>query len=485
MKRYSARSNRPNVTRPKCILPVTSRADLLERLEARQLMSAAAYSSTYVYVESNNPAQGQNAILGYEENAATGALTPLPNGRFLTGGTGFRNAGPVLGPDDSDKEIIVTPDQHYLFAVNQGSNTVSEFAIKPDGSLQLQSDAPFSSGGTQPVSLSFSNDQLFVLNRGNSAEGTAGTIAPDLTAFFVGEDGQTFPVPNSTVNFPLNLSPAQVLTSADGKFTFVDDFATPSNLKVSLANTIEPFVDDGGGLLTAVKNGAAGLPANPPLVLGLVEDPVHHIIYSGQAPSGGVATFTYSDSTGKVSYVGSVASKGEATCWLNISPNGKYLYGTDSASDAISVYSLTNPLKPALIQEFYLNGPTVAPGASTAAGPTSEDFQFSFDPSGNYLYVLNHTVSDSFQQGNQLHTIEVGSNGKLSESGSPLFFSPAYVPGKAHVLGLAVATEANPAGYVQTILSQLFATTSFSTGNNAAIESLIDSLLQDIVTSAY
>ena len=198
-----------------------------------------------------------------------------------------------------------------------------------------------------------------------------------------------------------------------------------------------------------------------------------------------MATFTYSDSTGKVSYVGAVASQGKATCWLNISPNGKFLYGTDSASDAISVYSLTNPLKPALIQEFSLNGPTVAPGASTAAGPTSQDFQFSFDPSGNYLYVLNHTISDAFQQGNQLHTINVGSNGKLSESGSPLFFSPAYVPGTAHVLGLVVATEVNPANYIDTVVSQLLATTIFSSSSNAALEALIDSLLQDIVTSAY
>jgi hypothetical protein len=455
-------------------------ASLFERLENRNLMSA---TNTFVYVESNNPNPGQNAVLAYKENTATGALTALPNGRFLTGGTGYRNAGPQLGPDDSDKEIISTPDGKYLFAVNQGSDSVAEFQINNDGSLQLVSSAPFNSGGTEPVSLSFSNDQLYVLNRGNSAEGTKGTVAPTLASFFVGEDGNVFPVPSATITFPLNLSPAQVLTSADGKFTFVDNFATPSNLKVSLANTIEPFVDNGDGTLSAVKNGAAGLPANPPLVLGLVEDPVHHIIYSGQAPSGGVATFTYDDNSGKVSYVGSVASQGKATCWLNISPNGKYLYGTDSASDAISVYSLVNPLKPSLIQEFYLNGPTKKPGTAAGASPTTNDFQFSFDSSGQYLYVVNHTTDDAFQQGNQLHTISVASNGKLSESTGPLFFSGSYVPATAHVLGIDVVTKPTESSFATSVLATIFSDIGAAAASNPTLQSLLDTLLGDLATS--
>jgi hypothetical protein len=450
---------------------------LLERLENRSMMSA---TNTFVYVESNNPNPGQNAILAYKENTTTGALTALPNGRFLTGGTGYRNAGPQLGPDDSDKEVISTPDGKYLFAVNQGSNTVAEFLIKNNGNLQLASDAPFSSGGTEPVSLSFSNDQLHVLNRGNSAEGTAGTIAPTLASFFVGEDGNVFPVPSATITFSLNLSPAQVLTSADGKFTFVDNFATPSNLKVSLANTIEPFIDNGNGTLTPVANGKAGLPTNPPLVLGLVEDPVHHILYSGQAPSGGVATFTYNDTTGKVAYVGAVASPGKATCWLNISPNGKYLYATDSATDAISVYSLANPLKPALIQEFYLNGPNVKSGSPANASPTSQDFQFSFDSTGNYLYVVNHTTDDAFQQGNQLSTLSVGSNGKLSESTGPLFFSAAYVPATAHVLGIDVVTKASGSAFPANVLAKLLSDIGVAASSNPSLQSLLDTLLQDL-----
>jgi len=142
----------------------------LESLESRAMMSASGPSTgTFVYIESNNPAKGQNAILVYKENAGTGALTAVPGGKYLTGGTGQRNAGPALGPDDSDKEIIASPDGHYLFAVNQGSDSISVFDIKSDDSLKLLNGKPFNSGGTQPVSLSISNDRLYVTNRGNSA----------------------------------------------------------------------------------------------------------------------------------------------------------------------------------------------------------------------------------------------------------------------------------------------------------------------------
>ncbi len=414
-----------------------NRRPFFEVMENRTLMSAGHF----VYVESNNPNPGENAILAYSENTKTGALTALPHGRYLTGGTGYRNAGPALGPDDSDKEIIVTPNHKFLFAVNQGSNTVSEFYINEDGSLNLLDSSPFNSGGVEPVSLSLTSRALYVVNRGDSTQSTPGTVAPNVTAFSIAWDGTATQLKKSTVTLPLNTSPAQILTTADGRFTFVDNFTTPAYLKAStLENTIESFYDSNNNVLTAVPGGAAGLPSNPPLLLGLVENAKDHLIYAGLPTpvSGGIATFKY-DTNGKVTYVGSVPSEGIATCWLNISPNGKYLYGTDSASDEVAVYSLANPLKPTEIQEFKLNGPSVRPGDKTDKTPTSQDFQFSFDSTGKYLYVVNHTTDDSFQQGNQLHTLSVGGDGKLSEaSASPIFFPANWVPSTAHALGIAV-----------------------------------------------
>src|SRR5438270_608324 len=44
-----------------------------------------------VYVQSNDPTPGQNAILGYRVNPANGQLSPLPGSPYATRGTGLGN----------------------------------------------------------------------------------------------------------------------------------------------------------------------------------------------------------------------------------------------------------------------------------------------------------------------------------------------------------------------------------------------------------
>jgi hypothetical protein len=90
---------------------------VLEQVEGRVLLSggpgdadkhAPATAHNVVYVMSNNPTPGKNSILAYRRSSA-GKLTPI--GEFRTGGTGYYNANERLGPDDSDQEIMVTPDR--------------------------------------------------------------------------------------------------------------------------------------------------------------------------------------------------------------------------------------------------------------------------------------------------------------------------------------------------------------------------------------
>src|SRR5258707_15868288 len=78
-----------------------------------------------VYVMSNAPAG--NAVLVFNRTA-DGALAPA--GSYATGGTG---TGAGLG---SQGALVVSDDQHWLLAVNAGSNSVSVFEVRHDG-LQL------------------------------------------------------------------------------------------------------------------------------------------------------------------------------------------------------------------------------------------------------------------------------------------------------------------------------------------------------------
>src|SRR5689334_17866986 len=90
----------------------------LEALESRRLMSASTASPTtsFVYTETNNSDPGQNAVIAYRRTA-DGRVTEI--GSFKTGGTGLANPQGLLGPNDSDQEVIASPDGHLLFAVNQ------------------------------------------------------------------------------------------------------------------------------------------------------------------------------------------------------------------------------------------------------------------------------------------------------------------------------------------------------------------------------
>ena len=414
----------------------------LETLESRQLMSASP--SSFVYTETDNSNPGQNAVIAYRENSQ-GHVTQI--GSFNTGGTGVANPQGLLGPDDSDKEVIASPDGQLLFAVNQGSNTVAVFRVLNDGSLRLVHDAAVSSGGTQPVSLAIADGRLYVVNRGDEIQGQAGSIAPTITVFNIGQNGVLKENWAATTTLPVGLSPSQVLISNHSNLAFVDTFTPPPLNNVTDANEVLPFRIAPNGSLIPVSSGGVGAPVNPPLLLGLAEHPTQSIIYAGLVGANEVAVFTF-DGSGNLSLVDTVADadQGKGECWTTVSANGKYLYSIDTGTNSVGVFSLADPLHPVQIQEFVLGGPQNSTGSSTAARETT-DFEFALDPSGNTLYVIDHQTdaAGTFPQGNALHVLSVAANGMLSEgTGSPLFL-PSDIPPGADPQGVAViAAQTSP-----------------------------------------
>lgn len=86
-------------------------------------------------------------------------------------GTGLLNPTDILGPDDTDQELVASSDHRPLYVASQGSDTIAGFAIQPDGSLRALPGSPFPSGGVQPVSIGIDGSFLFVANRGDDAPG--------------------------------------------------------------------------------------------------------------------------------------------------------------------------------------------------------------------------------------------------------------------------------------------------------------------------
>ena len=71
----------------------------------------------FLYIQTNDIREGQNAVLGYIRKD-DGTLDPLPGNPFYTGGTGINNdTHGKLGPHDNDTPLIVSQDGKRLFTV--------------------------------------------------------------------------------------------------------------------------------------------------------------------------------------------------------------------------------------------------------------------------------------------------------------------------------------------------------------------------------
>ncbi|MBA3767519.1 MAG: beta-propeller fold lactonase family protein, partial [Acidobacteria bacterium] len=119
-----------------------------------------------VYVLTNARAANGVAIFSRDPD---GFLNP--RGTVATGGQG---TGGLL---DAQGSLILSEGHEWLFAVNALSNEISVFAVIEGGGLTLIDKV--SSGGERPISLTASEDLLYVLNSGGSGNITAFAIGPD------------------------------------------------------------------------------------------------------------------------------------------------------------------------------------------------------------------------------------------------------------------------------------------------------------------
>jgi 6-phosphogluconolactonase (cycloisomerase 2 family) len=407
------------------------------RLEL-ELLEERAVPST-VYVESNNPDLGENAVLAFHRDSTDGSLTQI--GTYPTGGTGQLNLPKILGPDDSDQEVVATPDGRFLFAVNQGSNSITSFGIGSGGGLDFI--GTFDSGGVQPASLGISGNRLYVANRGDVTANQDGTVAPNYTGFSINDDGSLTPIAGSTVTLPVGTSPAQALVSRTGRFLFADIFGIPGN-PAPQSNTIAPLVIRPDGSLELATGGNISAPVDPPLLLGTASHPTLNILYAGLTGANEIGVFTYNE-TGRLEFVTAVPDLGAAACWCVVSVDGQYLYVATTGTDSIGVFSLADPLHPVQIEELALRH-------GLGDGQQTADFQIALDPSGQSLYVVNQSTNPTGtnHRGNQLHMLSVAADGTVREEQDPIVFSPADVPANAHPQGVAVvdtADDPSPRGF--------------------------------------
>ena len=278
-----------------------------------------------VYVDDNTAPV--NTVAGYDRHA-DGSLTPIAGSPFAVGGSGTGHSNASQG------SLQLSSDGRYLLAVDAGSNQISVLRIKPDGSLQPAEGSPVASNGTDPVSIAVSGDLVYVANQGPANA--------NYTGFRLNAGGHLRAIDGSTYPLPANAKPGEVL---------FDDAGTKLVGTRIASSQIDSFTVGGDGLLTPV----AGSPYDaqgftPPQgygQLGAEFDPVDgndlivsdaHVAAGGPAP-GLVSSFT--DANGTLTPVGApVPNDGVASCWVEISHDGKYAFVVNTASASVSSYAI-------------------------------------------------------------------------------------------------------------------------------------------------
>ncbi len=338
-----------------------------------------------VYVTSNNPQANRNGVFAYGI-AADGSLSQIKGSPFATGGTGFVDPSFSLGPFDNDQQLVLSRNQDTLFTVNPGSNTLTAFHVSPNGSLSNLLGWPTRSGGSTPISIGRVGHRLIVLNSSEDPAQAKTAGAPNAQTIDVLPGGFPLRQPFDAVELPAGSDPTQVLSTDTGRFLFgtgfpaggsIAAFERNANGSISFTDDVQPPVVDG----------------TQALALGLWAHPTQPYLYAGLVNVNRVGVYRW-NRAGKLSLVTTVADTGAGLCWLRVSPDGKWLFTSNTGDDSVSVFSLVDPAKPV----------EVSRAVDAGAGGY---FQIGLSPDQRHLYALEEEASTASEgKSNKIHVFD-------------------------------------------------------------------------------
>ncbi len=360
-------------------------------------------ATAFVYVNDNT--SGGNTVSGFARHA-DGALTPLPGSPFSAGGAGTGAGVPSQGG------VQVSSDGNFLLVADAGSNEISVLRISGDGSLQAVSGSPFASNGAEPVSIAAQGHTVFVANTGNAATAAADCSyktggGSNYTGFRLDGGGRLTPLANSTYCVPPGSELGDVVLNA-GASHLSGSRVNPSLIDSLDVDSLGELTVSPGSPFPAQGVGPFGSAFSPTLPDDL---------YVSNAHNGGTAGTVSAFAVGKNAVLSSIgaspfADNQAAPCWVAISPDGRYLFASNTASGSISSYAIAGDGSLNLLGSTDLRG-----------GPGNTDV--ALDAAGRLLFVLH---------GTSVNVLSV-QNGVTTE----LTASPVTLPAGIKPFGIAVA----------------------------------------------
>jgi 6-phosphogluconolactonase (cycloisomerase 2 family) len=241
-----------------------------------------------------------------------------------------------------------------------------------------------SSGGQFPVSVAQRGGLLYVVNANGGGS---------ISGFRVGTDGSLTAIANSTrpLSGAAMPGPGSIRISPDARLLVVTE--KPTNRLV-----IYPLGADG-------LPGARAVVASPgPTPFGADFDPAGRYILSqgnigpmrAAVPDGSTLSSSTLSATGLAVITGAAPTTETAACWIEITPDGRFAYTTNTGSGSITAFSIG------------ANGALTSLTADGKTGVTGMGTQpLDMAHADGFLYAL--TPGDG-----GIHAFAVGSNGALT-----------------------------------------------------------------------
>jgi 6-phosphogluconolactonase (cycloisomerase 2 family) len=261
-------------------------------------------------------AASKNEVIAFER-AANGTL-----GESVSYDTHGRGSGGITDPLESQGSLTLSHDRSLLFAVNAGSGDITIFNVHKSHALSFLSKTP--SGGAQPSAIAEFNGLVYVLNSGG---------AGSLVGFHLDNGGRLEQIKNSTAFLTgTTTGGASLAFSPDGQFLVATE---------RVANNIDVFhIQPDGTLSPIVVN-----PNPAPGTFSVAFAPEGAAIVSETGPAGATNGSTISsykvNANGTVTAIThSLATFAAGNCWNAITPDGRWVYVSNSGSDNISGFNI-------------------------------------------------------------------------------------------------------------------------------------------------
>lgn len=339
----------------------------------------------------------------YYDRAEDGSLTLV--GNYATGGVGF-NINPPESPAFNDPlgvqgAVAVSPNHRYVYAVNAGSNTITAFEIQED---RLERVATVPSGGTVPVSIAATDDNVYVANNANG-----GSVA----SFTVNDDGSLTQSAAIAIGRDSILTAGGISVSQDGNFVAV---TTKMDSKILI------FPTGNNGVISGFReNDAAGM---TPFGSAWSDDGRLFVseAFGGDMNAGAISSYNVSSDGTTSTISASVGTNETASCWVVLTQDEDHIFTSNTPDGSISAFSIDGN---GSLEAVTSNGKTgIVPNPM---GSFVLDM-VTVDADSDFIYVLAATNS-------QIVPFELNDDGSVDEMPTGVITNGNLVPGA--VTGLA------------------------------------------------